>query len=125
MAVIKTSLQAVDGDLSPERQTVLLHNSQKEADRMSRLIDDLLLLANGDLGNLPAHLEPLAPDNLCIEVYDQFYLVARDQGHVLTLALPEEAVPTIRADEGRLRQLLAILLNNAIEHTPAETHPSN
>lgn len=121
LAVIKTSLQVVDGDLSPERQTVLLHNSQKEADRMSRLIDDLLLLANGDLGNLPAHLEPLAPDNLCIEVYDQFYLVARDQGHVLTLALPEEAVPTIRADEGRLRQLLAILLNNAIEHTPAET----
>ena len=88
---------------------------------MSRLIDDLLLLANGDLGNLPAHLEPLAPDNLCIEVYDQFYLVARDQGHALALVLPEEAVPTIRADEGRLRQLLAILLNNAIEHTPAET----
>lgn len=117
LAVIKTSLQALEEPLTPDRKFGLLHNVQSETDRMTRLTDDLLLLANGDLGNIPANLEPVAPDNLCIEVYDQFYLVARQRGHSLTLSLPEDAVPTIRADEERLRQLLAILLNNAMEHT--------
>lgn len=121
LAVIKASLQAVDGRLPMEQQAVLLRNAQKEADRMSRLTDDLLLLANGDVGNLSAHLKALAPDNLAIEVYDQFSLVARQKEHPLTLSLPEDTVPDIRADAERLRQLLAILLNNAMEHTPTGT----
>lgn len=121
LAVIKTSLQALEEPLTAERKAGLLHNVQSETDRMTRLTDDLLLLANGDLGNIPARLEPVALDNLCIEVYDQFYLVARKQEHALTLSLPDEAVPVIMADAERLRQLLAILLNNAMEHTPEGT----
>ena len=39
---------------------------------MARLVEDLLVLANGDLDALPAHLHPIAPDNLCLEVYDAF-----------------------------------------------------
>ena len=54
-------------------------------------------------------------------MYEQFYLVARQRQHPLTLTLPEDAVPSIRADADRLRQLLAILLNNALDHTPAGT----
>lgn len=121
LTVIKASLQAMDEDLALERKSLLLHNIQTESDRMSRLINDLLLLANGDLGNLPTHLSSLAPDNLCIEIYDQFYPVAREKGHPLTLSLPEQTLPYIQADEERLRQLLSILLNNALEHTPSGT----
>lgn len=121
LAVVKTSLQALDETQPPERQQQLLRNAQSETDRMARLTDDLLLLANGDLGNLPTHLEAVAPDNLCIELYDQFYLLARQASHGLTLTLPDTAVPAIQADAGRLKQLLAILLNNAMEHTPAGT----
>lgn len=121
LAVVKTSLQALDGNLAPERQESLLHSALAETDRLTRLTDDLLLLANGDLGNLPARLESVAPDNLCIEVYDQFYLLARQSGHPLTLTLPDTPVPALHADDQRLRQLLAILLHNAMEHTPAGT----
>lgn len=122
LAVIKTSLQAVHDDaLPPDRQHSLLRGALAETDRMSRLTDDLLLLANGDLDRIPAHLEPLAPDNLCIEVYDRFCLLARASGHSLTISLPETPVPCIQADEERLRQLLAILLHNAMEHTPEAT----
>lgn len=121
LAVVKTSLQAMNEGLPPERQEKLLQNAQSETDRMAQLTDDLLLLANGDLGNLPTHLESVEPDNLCIELYDQFYLLARQASHSLTLTLPDAAVPLIQADAGRLKQLLAILLNNAMEHTPAGT----
>lgn len=69
----------------------------------------------------PLHQEELAPDNLCIEVYDQFYLLAKKNRHPLTLRLPDETVPKIHADAERMQQLLAILLHNAMEHTPDGT----
>lgn len=121
LAVIKASVQTIDCQSPLEQQQHLLHNIQLEADRMTHLTDDLLLLANGDLGTIPAHLQPIAPDNLCLEVYDQFYPLAKQSGHSLTLALPDHSVPAIRADEERLRQLLSIILRNAMEHTPVGT----
>ena len=81
--------------------------------------DTLLVLANGDLDALPAHLHPIAPDNLCLEVYDAFFPLAQQRQHPLSLTLPEDSVPSIEADPDRVKQLLAILLNNAFDHTPA------
>ena len=88
---------------------------------MARLVEDLLVLANGDLDALPAHLHPIAPDNLCLEVYDAFFPLAQQRQHPLSLTLPEDSVPSIEADPDRVKQLLAILLNNAFDHTPAGT----
>lgn len=121
LAVVKASVDAARNADTPTERGGFLQNAEAETDRMARLVDDLLLLANGDLDKLPAHLEPTAPDNICIEVYEQFYLVAKQRNHPLTLTLPEDAVPAIQADADRLRQLLAILLNNALDHTPAGT----
>ena len=118
LAVIKASLQAIDDNPVSDRRDVLLHSAQSETDRMVHLTDDLLLLANGDLENMPTNLELLAPDNLCIEMYDQFYLLAQQSGHSLSLLLPDGPVNRIQANEERLRQLLSLLLRNAIEHTP-------
>ena len=70
---------------------------------------------------LPAHLHPIAPDNLCLEVYDAFFPLAQQRQHPLSLTLPEDSVPSIEADPDRVKQLLAILLNNAFDHTPAGT----
>lgn len=120
LAVVKASLDAAQHTPPAESET-FLRNAVHETDRMARLVDDLLILANGDLDNLPAHLQPTAPDNLCIEVYEQFYPLARRRSHPLTLDLPADAVPAIEADPDRLRQLLAILLHNALDHTPDGT----
>ena len=121
LAVVKASLDAAQHTNRAEERGQFLHNAEAETDRMARLVDDLLVLANGDLDNLPAHLQAVEPDNLCIEVYEQFYLLAKQQVHPFALYLPEEAVPPIQADAERLRQLLSILLRNALEHTPAGT----
>ena len=119
LAVIKASLQALaEQDLPAARQAQFLRSSRAEADRMARLTDDLLLLASGDAGRLSVQLRPVAPDTLCIVLYDQFYPLARQSGHTLTLELPEQGVP---ADAERLKQLLAVLLHNALEHTPPGT----
>ena len=100
-----------------ERAT-LLRNAEQETEPYARLVEDLLVLANGDLDALPAHLHPIAPDNLCLEVYDAFFPLAQQRQHPLSLTLPEDSVPSIEADPDRVKQLLAILLNNAFDHTP-------
>ncbi|WP_455502416.1 sensor histidine kinase [Gemmiger sp.] len=120
LTVVKTCLDAARHAHDTERNA-FLQSAEQEADRMARLVDDLLLLANGDLDNLPTHLQPVAPDTLCIEVYEQFYLVAKKRQHPLTLTLPDGAVSPIQADPDRVKQLLAILLNNALDHTPSWT----
>lgn len=79
------------------------------------------MLAAGEAGALAVHPGPVAPDTLCIELYEQFYLLAREKEHPLTLDLPESPVPPLTTVAPRLTQLLSILLQNALDHTPPGT----
>ena len=122
LAVIRASLDAVESAQAlPAQQTRFLHTAQSEAGRMTRLTDDLLLLAGSDANALTVRMAPVPLDTFCIEVYEQFYLLAKQRGHLLTLKLPEAALPTVRADAERLKQLLAILINNALAYAPPDT----
>lgn len=120
LAVIKASLDAA-GNAAPEQQERFLAAARRETDRLALLTDDLLVLAAGEAGALAVHPGPVAPDTLCIELYEQFYLLAREREHPLTLDLPESPLPPLRTDAPRLTQLLSILLQNALDHTPPGT----
>ena len=120
LAVIKASLDAA-GNAAPEQQGRFLAAARRETDRLAILTDDLLVLAAGEAGALAVHPGPVAPDTLCIELYEQFYLLARKKGHSLTLDLPESPLPPLTTDAPRLTQLLSILLQNALDHTPPGT----
>lgn len=122
LAVITASLAAAqEADPQSGEQARFVRMAESEANRMTRLTNDLLLLAGTDAGAWSVRLLPVAMDTFCIEVYEQFYLLARQRGHELTLCLPENPLPTVQADEERLKQLLAILLNNAMEYAPTGT----
>lgn len=120
LAVIKASLTAA-GEAKPGQQGAFLAAARRETDRLALLTDDLLVLAAGEAGALAVHPGPVAPDTLCIDLYEQFYLLAREKGHALTLDLPEMPLPTLTTDAPRLTQLLSILLQNALDHTPSGT----
>lgn len=120
LAVIKASLDAA-GNAAPEQQGRFLAAARRETDRLAILTDDLLVLAAGEAGALAVHPGPVAPDTLCIELYEQFYLLARKKGHSLTLDLPESPLPPLTTDAPRLTQLLSILLQNALDHTQPGT----
>ena len=55
------------------------------------------------------------------EVYETWQPVTAKAGDRLTLRLPDGALPPIRADEDALKQVMAILLSNAVQHTPSGT----
>lgn len=119
LAVIKASLSTARQSAGrPEKAESFLRTAEREADRMTRLTSDLLVLAGGDANvwNVKSAVVPL--DTFCIELYDTFQPLAMERGHALTLALPDTALPTVHADAERLTQLFGILLSNAMEYSP-------
>ncbi|MDI2124793.1 sensor histidine kinase [Yinghuangia seranimata] len=94
-----------------------LERIQSESERMSLLVDDLLLLARLDAGR-PLAREPVDLCRMAIDAASDAR--AAGPGHRWLLDLPEEPV-TITGDPHRLRQVLANLLTNARTHTPSGT----
>ncbi|MER8072173.1 HAMP domain-containing sensor histidine kinase [Streptomyces sp. NPDC094034] len=94
-----------------------LDRIQSESVRMSRMVDDLLLLARIDAGRA-LEREPVDLTRLVLDATDDAR--ATGPGHRWLLDLPEEAV-TITGDEHRLHQAVGNLLANARSHTPSGT----
>ncbi len=88
-----------------------------EADRMSTLVEDLLLLARLDAGR-PLDQSPVDLTRLLLEAVGDARVVAPD--HRWTLDLPQDPV-TVTGDEARLHQVVSNLLGNARRHTPPGT----
>lgn len=86
-----------------------------EADRMGRLVGDLLLLSRLDARALRVELRPVDLRPMLSELALSFGRAAAERGVALRTG-PGEG--TVLADEGRLRQVLLILLDNALRHAP-------
>jgi signal transduction histidine kinase len=105
---------AMDDPLrDPEEQEQLLADMAAETERLTRLVADLLLLAQADAGQ---HL-PLVPTELGIVVQDAFR-AARFLRPGVELRLGQMASTSVAGDADRLKQLLLILLDNALKYTP-------
>lgn len=87
--------------------------------RLERLANDLLTLARSDLGGqaLDLAVAPLDLGTFAADVARQATPLAHAHGLTLGCEVVADAVP-IEADPDRLHQVLLILLDNAIAHTP-------
>ncbi len=92
---------------------------QSEGMRMSKLIDDLLLLTTADNKGWSIKTAPVEPDTLLLNLYEAFQPVAAEKNIALSITLPEETAPTITGDRERITQVLSILLHNALSYTPS------
>jgi len=95
----------------------LLEDILAETDRLSRLVNDLLVLARADAGQEGLNIVDLALDDLVRETARQFASLAEKRG--LTLSVFANQPVKVRGDVAKLRQLLVILLDNAVKYTPA------
>lgn len=122
---LRTPLAAIKGyadmikwteNLSPQGETSLERvNSQTE--RMSRLVEDLLLLARLDEGRQP-ELAPIDLTELLVENVMDFQVAA--PSHKWRLDLPDDIVE-VSGDRSQLQQVLLNLLSNARKHTDEGT----
>jgi heavy metal sensor kinase len=112
-AEIDVSLRA--DDLPPAARRVLA-SAREEVDRMTRTIDDLLVLASVDEGRLELLVEPLDLHDVVARAVASLHPLART--HNVTVALDG---PTAMAlgDADRLGHALRNLVENAIRFSPA------
>ncbi|TJZ50414.1 HAMP domain-containing histidine kinase [Streptomyces piniterrae] len=90
---------------------------ESEAERMTGLVEDLLLLARLDSGR-PLSYESTDLSPLVVDAVSDAR--AAGPGHRWRLELPDEPA-LVRGDAGRLHQILVNLLANARTHTPEGT----
>jgi signal transduction histidine kinase len=88
-----------------------------EAERMQRMVNQLLDLAKIESGQLKLERAPVDLHQLLTDVHNNLMLRAQDQQIHLTHDL--QAVPPIIGDYDRLMQTFTNLLDNALIHTPA------
>jgi heavy metal sensor kinase len=98
-----------------EYQEVLSSNLE-EINYMSRVLEDLLTLSKGDEGELPLEEEPVELGTIIEEVSRQGEILADEKDVKIILAYLEPV--TILGDAHRLKQMVWILLHNAIKFTP-------
>ena len=116
LAVLRSAVAALGND-STEKDT-LLPVIDSECVRMSRLIDDMLLLASADAKTWSLQMQTIDMDTLLIDLYESFQPSCLEKGITLCLQLPETALPPVSGDPQRIRQLLLVLLDNAKNYTP-------
>jgi signal transduction histidine kinase len=88
-----------------------------EADRMYRLVRDLLELARYDAGTVTLTQSEIDIHNLCHRLVEKMSVQAEKKGVQINLDLP--ALPLIYGDPDRLSQVFSNIIDNALTYTPA------
>lgn len=108
------------GAPTPAAREAALGTALGQAERMSRLVEDLLDLARVDAGHAPLRTEDVVVADLLDACVAEAVTAAGPRARAVTYDVavsPDDL--TVRADPARLHQLVANLLDNAARHSPA------
>jgi signal transduction histidine kinase len=107
-------------DPSPEERAEFVHTMRQQIVRLTKLTADLLDLSQLDAGAVAMKSSDVDLGPLAREVTREFGPRADRHGSRLELRTPDQAV-IASADADRVRQVIRILLDNALTHTPEGT----
>ena len=117
----------VQVSLSKERDAAeyreILYSNLEEYERMARMINDMLWLAQSDNGTLRPSFETIDARAELLELFDYLSAWAEERDVTMTV---EGKCPPVRGDRAMLRRALTNLLTNAVRHadpgTSIQTH---
>ncbi|WP_167957064.1 sensor histidine kinase [Anaerosporobacter faecicola] len=118
LAVIRTSSSAIVR--KPEKMQHYVDIIGEECVRMAGLVDDLLILSSTETKSWRMRMEKIELDTLLLDTYEEFQPICKEAKMELQIHLPEELLPAVRGDAKRLKQVLFILLNNAVQYAQSK-----
>jgi PAS domain S-box-containing protein len=104
-----------DEDVTLEEAKGYAGDINKDAERLNRMINDMLDLDRIEAGRLTLHLQPVDINSLLEDAVDRAR--ASSAGHSVLVNL-DPARPIVRCDPDRIAQVAANLLSNAIKYSP-------
>ena len=115
LAMLRTELElALRRARTPDELEQSIRSAAEETDRLSRIADDLLILARAEQGELPLNAEPTDLVDVLETVRTRFGSRADLEGRLLSIDVDDS--PVARVDRLRLEQALGNLVDNALRH---------
>jgi signal transduction histidine kinase len=116
IAVVRTRADVtLQQDRRPAEYTAALKAIAADSERLGHIVDDLLTLARADAGERPIERAPIYLDDVALDAADTATVIAQDKGVSIVVDNFDEAV--VDGDQALLRQLVIILLDNAVKFT--------
>ena len=109
-----------DEDLDEETRREFLETMSEQVARLQKLSVDLLDLSRLDSGSVELHREPVDLAELTRSIAGEFHPRLAEHRTELVLDVPDEG-PSASCDRERVAQIMRILLDNALCHTPEGT----
>ena len=105
-------------ELPPELRSNFMNVIISEADRMTRIVQDLLTLSKIDYGKMEMNISRFPFLKAVQNVYDAAKLNA-EQNHHHTMTLTcEGEIPDVNGDRERIEQVITNIVSNAVKYTP-------
>ncbi|MEZ4486497.1 MAG: PAS domain S-box protein [Cyanobacteriota/Melainabacteria group bacterium] len=114
LTAIRTALGLIQG----KENKPVLDIACEEADRLIRLINDILDIRKIEAGKLDLELKKLSPGTIIERAVGSISSLAEDKGIEICVDIKESDL--VLADEDRIQQVLSNLLSNAIKWSPDE-----
>ncbi len=117
LTLIRADTEVLQGGLTNPEERELADDVLAETDKMTSVLSDLLLIARLDAGKLVVRREPFDLASVISETADRFVARAASAGIRLEVRTPGKL--RARGDHERAAQILSVLLDNALRHTPS------
>lgn len=111
-------LEGSGGELAADQKD-MIGKISVSSNRMIDLVEDYLNLSRIESGKLQFIFADWHLEEICQEVISALTLKAKEKGLSLTLNVPNEALPTVRIDGPKVREVISNLVDNAIKYTPS------
>jgi signal transduction histidine kinase len=115
-------LEEYDNKLDAAKRLKHLQRIQSSVRHMTRLLEDILLINQAEMGKMKFNPAPIDLANFCRELVEEVEIGMNAQDR-FTLSFPQQLdnAQSIYMDEKLLRQILSNLLSNAIKYSYPDT----